>query len=291
MPRIERLKQNTPEWHRWRLQGIGASDAPVVMGDAPFKTRAYAVVDKDRTRPGKRRRSGGAARSRAGARARESPTSATSASRWSRCAWCTTNWNGCVHRSMGSASTVRSCSKSSAPGEIAIRPPLRAGRILRTTTRRSSTSWKSRGPRSCTTGRSMAAAGPWSGCTTTANTSRDCWRPKPRSGCGCWNSAGPRTGDELNRGNDRQWRIVALALSHRQGQARSRRRGRTEAARDTARTSPPRDGPSAAASRCLRSLRRGAIDYAANTGAAWRRSRALPQDAGRSRQDQPFPRS
>jgi len=41
MPRIERLRQNTPEWHRWRLQGIGASDAPVVMGDAPFRTRRY----------------------------------------------------------------------------------------------------------------------------------------------------------------------------------------------------------------------------------------------------------
>jgi len=41
MPRIERLKQNTTEWHRWRLQGIGASDAPVVMGDAPFRTRRF----------------------------------------------------------------------------------------------------------------------------------------------------------------------------------------------------------------------------------------------------------
>jgi putative phage-type endonuclease len=41
MPRIERLKQNTPEWHRWRLQGLGASDAPVVMGDAPFRTRRF----------------------------------------------------------------------------------------------------------------------------------------------------------------------------------------------------------------------------------------------------------
>ncbi len=41
MPRIERLRQNTPEWHRWRQQGIGASDAPVVMGDAPFRTRRY----------------------------------------------------------------------------------------------------------------------------------------------------------------------------------------------------------------------------------------------------------
>jgi putative phage-type endonuclease len=38
MPRIEPLHQNTAEWHRWRLQGIGASDAPVIMGETPFKT-------------------------------------------------------------------------------------------------------------------------------------------------------------------------------------------------------------------------------------------------------------
>jgi len=39
MPTIERLHQNTPEWHRWRMQGIGASDAPVIMGETAFKTR------------------------------------------------------------------------------------------------------------------------------------------------------------------------------------------------------------------------------------------------------------
>jgi putative phage-type endonuclease len=38
MPRIERLHQNTPQWHRWRMAGIGASDAPVIMGETPFKT-------------------------------------------------------------------------------------------------------------------------------------------------------------------------------------------------------------------------------------------------------------
>jgi len=38
MPTIERLQQNTPEWHRWRQQGLGASDAPVIMGEAAFKT-------------------------------------------------------------------------------------------------------------------------------------------------------------------------------------------------------------------------------------------------------------
>jgi len=38
MSRIERLRQNTPVWHRWRGEGIGASDAPVIMGETPFKT-------------------------------------------------------------------------------------------------------------------------------------------------------------------------------------------------------------------------------------------------------------
>src|SRR5439155_10846601 len=38
MPRIERLQQNTPDWHRWRQQGLGGSDAPVIMGEAVFKT-------------------------------------------------------------------------------------------------------------------------------------------------------------------------------------------------------------------------------------------------------------
>jgi putative phage-type endonuclease len=38
MPRIEPLKQNTAAWHHWRRQGIGASDAPVIMGETPFKT-------------------------------------------------------------------------------------------------------------------------------------------------------------------------------------------------------------------------------------------------------------
>ena len=37
MPRIERLQQ-TANWHRWRQQGLGASDAPVIMGEAAFKT-------------------------------------------------------------------------------------------------------------------------------------------------------------------------------------------------------------------------------------------------------------
>jgi putative phage-type endonuclease len=53
MPRIERLHQNTPEWHRWRMQGIGASDAPVIMGETAFKTpRALWSIKTGRTAEG-----------------------------------------------------------------------------------------------------------------------------------------------------------------------------------------------------------------------------------------------
>jgi putative phage-type endonuclease len=38
MPRVERLVQGTSEWMRWRQQGIGASDAPVIMGDSRYRT-------------------------------------------------------------------------------------------------------------------------------------------------------------------------------------------------------------------------------------------------------------
>jgi putative phage-type endonuclease len=38
MPRIELLHQGTPEWRRWRLAGIGSSDAPVIMRESAFKT-------------------------------------------------------------------------------------------------------------------------------------------------------------------------------------------------------------------------------------------------------------
>jgi len=39
MPRVEKLEQNTPKWQRWRLEGIGSSDAPVIMGEGAFKSR------------------------------------------------------------------------------------------------------------------------------------------------------------------------------------------------------------------------------------------------------------
>lgn len=32
------MKQGTLEWLLWRKQGIGASDAPIIMGDSPYKT-------------------------------------------------------------------------------------------------------------------------------------------------------------------------------------------------------------------------------------------------------------
>ena len=97
MPKIERLQQNTADWHRWRQQGLGASDAPVIMGEAAFKTPRMLWSSRPaacrKMRRGRRR---GADASWSGARGR--PTSRKSGSRWSRCAWCTTNWNGCVPR-------------------------------------------------------------------------------------------------------------------------------------------------------------------------------------------------
>lgn len=32
------MEQNTTEWLEWRKQGLGASDAPIIMGDSPYQT-------------------------------------------------------------------------------------------------------------------------------------------------------------------------------------------------------------------------------------------------------------
>jgi putative phage-type endonuclease len=37
--RLINLKPNTPEWLEERRRGLGASDAPIVMGVSPYKTR------------------------------------------------------------------------------------------------------------------------------------------------------------------------------------------------------------------------------------------------------------
>jgi putative phage-type endonuclease len=38
MARVERIHQHTPEWHAWRMQGLGSSDAPAVMRESPWRT-------------------------------------------------------------------------------------------------------------------------------------------------------------------------------------------------------------------------------------------------------------
>jgi len=43
---IVNLKQGTKEWLEWRSQGIGASDAPTIMGENPWKTAAYLLQEK-----------------------------------------------------------------------------------------------------------------------------------------------------------------------------------------------------------------------------------------------------
>jgi len=46
------LEQNTPEWHRWRQDGIGASDAPCLMGEDPWKSAAALRREKLHPRSG-----------------------------------------------------------------------------------------------------------------------------------------------------------------------------------------------------------------------------------------------
>ncbi len=43
--RIE-LVQNSEEWFLWRAGGIGASDAPVIMGESPFKSLDALIREK-----------------------------------------------------------------------------------------------------------------------------------------------------------------------------------------------------------------------------------------------------
>jgi putative phage-type endonuclease len=48
------LEQDTPEWHRWRSAGIGASDAPCLMGENPWKSAAALTHEKLHPRAGGR---------------------------------------------------------------------------------------------------------------------------------------------------------------------------------------------------------------------------------------------
>jgi putative phage-type endonuclease len=43
---IADLQQGTPEWRVWRSQGIGASDAPTIMGENPWKSPAQLLNEK-----------------------------------------------------------------------------------------------------------------------------------------------------------------------------------------------------------------------------------------------------
>lgn len=45
-PVLISLKQNTPEWLQWRSMGLGASDAPVIVGLSPWKSRIQLLRQK-----------------------------------------------------------------------------------------------------------------------------------------------------------------------------------------------------------------------------------------------------
>ena len=106
MPRIERLEQNTPQWQRWRMEGIGSSDAPVIMGEGAFKTRRtlWAIKPDGRgTLPGIPLRVGVMHWSAPHA----ALTNVNSESRWNHSAWSTTGTSGCAPLWTVSASAIR----------------------------------------------------------------------------------------------------------------------------------------------------------------------------------------
>jgi len=43
---VVELAQNTPEWLEWRAGGVGASDAPTIMGENPWKSPAQLWAEK-----------------------------------------------------------------------------------------------------------------------------------------------------------------------------------------------------------------------------------------------------
>ena len=43
---VVNLKQGTTEWLEWRSNGIGASDAPAIMGENPWKSPAHLLSEK-----------------------------------------------------------------------------------------------------------------------------------------------------------------------------------------------------------------------------------------------------
>lgn len=44
--RVIDLVQGTDAWHDWRYEGLGASDAPIVIGENPWKSRRKLMLEK-----------------------------------------------------------------------------------------------------------------------------------------------------------------------------------------------------------------------------------------------------
>lgn len=43
---VVNLEQGTDEWREWRHRGLGASDAPIIMGENPWKTSGELLLEK-----------------------------------------------------------------------------------------------------------------------------------------------------------------------------------------------------------------------------------------------------
>lgn len=48
---VVNIEQNTPEWLKWREEGVGASDVPVIMGASPYKSKLQLWLEKTGRKP------------------------------------------------------------------------------------------------------------------------------------------------------------------------------------------------------------------------------------------------
>ena len=285
MPRIERLQQNTAEWHRWRQQGLGASDAPVIMGEAAFKTPRMLWSIK--TGRAQEDAAGPAAR-----RGRELERRARQVYErevgiqmeplclvhdqleWMRASLDGLSFDGSTVLEIKCPMNVRD-QTAAQQGSV---PPQYYAQLqheLEVSGAEEAHYWSFDGsagslvrvrPDREYLKRLLDAEGAfW-------QRVRDNVWPEPAGG-------------ELDLSADPKWRQVALRYREAKVRLETASRGRAQAARDTR---EPRDRAQNLwlRSRALEKLQKRSGRLRRDSGAAWRQSGALPQAAGRGRQDQ-----
>ena len=285
MPRIERLQQNTAEWHRWRQQGLGASDAPVIMGEAAFKTprMLWSIktgrMQEDAAGPAARR---GRELERLARRVYEQEVGIQMEPlclvhdqlEWMRASLDGLSFDGSTVLEIKCPMNVRDQSAAQ-QGSV---PPQYYAQLqheLEVSGAEEAHYWSFDGS---------------AGSLVRVRPDREYLKRLLDAEAAFWqlvreNVWPEPAGGELDLSADPKWRHVALR--YREAKVRLETAAAEEhklrAMLESLATARRTFGCGV---ELLRSSRRGAVDYAAIPGAAWRQSGALPQAAGYSRQDQ-----